>query len=447
MNKRGYPDEGEEDEFGNKRPREAAPPTFKFLAPPSLASAIQFSAGVIENASGGVLSITEVDDCYPGTDLQVVTLQGSQWERVMAGLRHVLSMVGNCSECLMPAHQDERRLGVVMPSKAVSALIGVKGANVRELEQRTGCHIHVDGCAIGFGPGGDRAVNINGGHMSLDQGLERAVGCVQEFSDQAWFTKWALRTNAERMEQEQAPPLRGQEPPSRDDSMGGGMSYGKGDVNTLPRAFRGPSNAAGSSTEAVASQEGIINMDGMGNMGAMMGMQSMHPMMAMRNMAMMNAMGGMMMMGMGGMGGMGSMGAMGNVAGMGNMAGMGAVGKKSGNNCLLIVDEDATRGSGGGDADDGGTGADLMKQVMDDMPDFVVRDPRGFVLRSAVPSRMSAPLQRKAGGVMLSTGTKIAFHGDLNAPARVMSIEGPLYNVCASYMLMMRRYIEVESAS
>eukprot|EP00435_Cladocopium_sp_Y103_P020327 s2379_g4.t4 len=394
-----------QDEVGGeeKRPRredhvELCTPTFKLLAPKTLASAIQFSHLVIENAAQGKLHLTEPEDMYPGTEQQVVTIESPAWENIASAMKHILAMANNCTECVMPGHEDERRLAIVMPSRSISALIGVKGANVKELQLRTGCHIHVDDVAIellqeiwqplqrrghcesvdssdsatafrflpwalgdgsrgqfrrcsaamtssmlepnipllrrfvqleevttvversematrrlddllpeipggaqkalqdtlvvhtevefvemyerqplfaevdqflrgnGFvfhrfssvhgrpmkplhfsanplqpisqqlwadavyvkdmwelghsqdsdmkefshGPGGDRAVNINGLPAGLEQAIVRTVEVVQESHDQVWFRKWAERSNAERLEQEQAPPLRGQ---------------------------------------------------------------------------------------------------------------------------------------------------------------------------------------------------------------------------------------------
>lgn len=306
---------------------ELCTPTFKLLAPKTLASAIQFSHLVIENAAQGKLHLTEPEDLYPGTEQQVVTIESPAWENIASAMKHILAMANNCTECVMPGHEDERRLAIVMPSRSISALIGVKGANVKELQLRTGCHIHVDDVAIGHGPGGDRAVNINGLPAGLEQAIVRTVEVVQESHDQVWFRKWAERSNAERLEQEQAPPLRGQ---------------------------------------VLRNSE-----EGNGCMGSMMG-----------NMA------GMM---------------------MGNM-----------------------------------TGANLVIQAMEEMPAFVSEDPRGFILRSAVPTRMAEALQHKAMQVTGSTNTKISFSGDPTSNARVMSVQGALFNICAGFMLMMRHYLEIE---
>lgn len=141
---------------------------------------------------------------------------------------------------------------------------------------------------------------------------------------------------------------------------------------------------------------------------------------------------------MGGMGGMGVMGSMGSMAGMG---GPGPVDRGSSTTSREVL---AISGAASAGKDNFTLGKELVTHVMDDMPSYVTQDPRGFVLRSAVPGRMASALQKKAVQVMGSSGTKIAFHGEASAAARMMSIEGPLFNVCAAYMLMMRRYLEVE---
>ena len=78
-----------------------------------------------------------------------------------------MSFVASSDICATSASTSQNALSlsislcisqVLMPSKSVSALIGVRGVNVKELQKTTGCHIHVDGVALGFGAGGDRPV-------------------------------------------------------------------------------------------------------------------------------------------------------------------------------------------------------------------------------------------------------------------------------------------------
>merc|ERR1719188_1124073 len=85
---------------------------------------------------------------------------------------------------------------------------------------------------------------------------------------------------------------------------------------------------------------------------------------------------------------------------------------------------------------------------MREMPTYVTQDQRGFVLHSAVPTRIVDHLMGNGGSaarqVMSTSGTQIAVKAGANPASRIMSIEGQLFNICAAYMLMMRRYIEVE---
>merc|ERR1712113_547300 len=136
---------------------------------------------------------------------------------------------------------------------------------------------------------------------------------------------------------------------------------------------------------------------------------------------------------------------MAGMAGVPVMGAMGAMGIMGTPNTAAVEDissVDGARGMGG--KDNFTLGKELVMQVMDDMPSYVTQDPRGFILRSAIPNRLTASLQKLAVQVMGSTNTKISFQGEASAAARMMSVEGPLFNVCAAYMLMMRRYLEVE---
>lgn len=452
-----------QDEVGGeeKRPRredhiELCTPTFKLLAPKTLASAIQFSHLVIENAAQGKLHLTEPEDLYPGTEQQVVTIESPAWENIASAMKHILAMANNCTECVMPGHEDERRLAIVMPSRSISALIGVKGANVKELQLRTGCHIHVDDVAIGHGPGGDRAVNINGLPAGLEQAIVRTVEVVQESHDQVWFRKWAERSNAERLEQEQAPPLRGQ-------------------------VLRNSEEGNGCMGSMMGNMAGMMMGNMMGGMGGMVGVGGLGSMGAM------GPMGGCGCGGCGGCGGSCGCGGCNNSSGcgcgMGGCAmavpdcGMGACPQMScggcgcggcGCGCCGTCGSCGCGGSCGahscgscgsccggcsgcgcgGCGGCGGlamrTGANLVIQAMEEMPAFVSEDPRGFILRSAVPTRMAEALQHKAMQVTGSTNTKISFSGDSTSNARVMSVQGALFNICAGFMLMMRHYLEIE---
>merc|ERR1740121_303031 len=81
-------------------------------------------------------------------------------------------------------------------------------------------------------------------------------------------------------------------------------------------------------------------------------------------------------------------------------------------------------------------GAELVAQAVQTLPPYVADDPRGFLLgRGGCVT----------GEVQALTGTRVSIPGGPNDVTRTMSIEGPLLNCCAAYVLMMRRYVEVEA--
>merc|ERR1719433_1800873 len=120
---------------------------------------------------------------------------------------------------------------------------------------------------------------------------------------------------------------------------------------------------------------------------------------------------------------------------MGGMPGMGMMG--------MLGGEAGTMG----DESSSGATSELVVQAVKDLPPGVAADPRGFLLRCAVPGPFAGSLLNKGGSVQEMTNTKITIPGKPEETTRVMSIEGPLLNVCAAYMLMMVRYIEVETES
>lgn len=411
--------------------------TFKFLSSDVLAGALRAAAPRIELAAQGTLTLADGTGFYPGTSCHVTSLEAIDASAMVVAMRLVVAISAESGACVVDGGR-ELRFTVVMPSKSVSALIGVAGANVQALQKATGAHIHVDGVALGFGPSGDRAVNVHGGAPALESAVEKIIGLVQDFVDQPWFTKWAERTNDERLEALEAPPLPNQELRQLDGGRGGdlaGRGLGGGG-GCCGGGLCGGAVASGSglgggcigggcgACGAVGCGGGAAAADPMAMMASMMG--GMNPMMGMMNpmSAMMNPMMGMMMMNPMAammnamMGGMGDMSAMGGMDAMAAMAGQ-------------------------------GMGSELVMQAVKDLPPDVAADPRGFMLRCALPGQMVGPLVGQGGSgareVQEFTGTRISIPGGPEDPTRIMSIEGPLLNVCAAYMLMMVRYINAEA--
>lgn len=465
----------EDEEPPPKRFHGSTPLTFKFLAPNGLVNLISANAKSIKDVAGGSVTITDSDDHYPNTKLQVGTLQATVDGDMVSAMRRILYYASECGECIAE-NGTELRFTVVMPSKSVSALIGVKGANVQVLQRATGCHIHVDGVALGFGPGGDRAVHINGGPPSLEKAICRAIECVKEFQDTPWFPKWAARTNAERLAATEAPPL-----PNNDvevtnlkssksgtdgfDMIGMVGMGGMRNISGMPMGFvggMGGMNLLG----------GMGLMPGMGAMGMIPGMGAMPSIPSMSGMSSMA--GGMSGMagGMSGVaGGMSNMaGSMSSVAGMCGMGGMGAMGAPgpvmtmggnpthartnipSGSGMSSNVMGMSARMGDASSVDEKGehkyAGPEMVIQAVKDLPPFISQDPRGFLLRCALPGVLASRLLGKDGSgtkeVQDLTGTRITIPGSSDEVTRMMNIEGPLLGACAAYMLMMKRYVEAE---
>jgi len=95
-------------------------------------------------------------------------------------------------------------------------------------------------------------------------------------------------------------------------------------------------------------------------------------------------------------------------------------------------------------------GVQTMLQVAQGLPPYVTEDSRGFAMSCVVPSHLVGGLIGRGGSgtkeVQKLTGTKISIRDIPEDPDnRSLNIEGPLANTCAAYMLMMRRYLDVEA--
>lgn len=98
------------------------------------------------------------------------------------------------------------------------------------------------------------------------------------------------------------------------------------------------------------------------------------------------------------------------------------------------------------------SGVDLMVRVAQGLPPYVMEESRGFALACVVPNHLVGGLIGRGGtgtkNVQMMTGTKIGIRkipGD--SEHRSLNINGPLANVCAAYMMMMKRYLDVEAES
>lgn len=117
------------------------------------------------------------------------------------------------------------------------------------------------------------------------------------------------------------------------------------------------------------------------------------------------------------------------------------------------------KGGGKGEGNSGGSsagytggraGVDLLTQVAEGLPPYVMEDSRGFALSCVVPNRLVGGIIGRGGSgtkeVQQITSTKIGIRdipGDQDN--RSMNIAGPLPNACAAYMLMMKRYLDSEA--
>jgi len=97
-------------------------------------------------------------------------------------------------------------------------------------------------------------------------------------------------------------------------------------------------------------------------------------------------------------------------------------------------------------------GIDLMLSVAQNLPPYVMEDSRGFALSCVVPDDLVGGLIGRGGSgtreIETLTGAKISIREISDDPGnRTLNIAGALPAACAAYMLMMKRYLDVEQQS
>lgn len=90
-----------------------------------------------------------------------------------------------------------------------------------------------------------------------------------------------------------------------------------------------------------------------------------------------------------------------------------------------------------------------MYSVAGSLPPQVTHDPRGFSLNCLVPESLVAGLQPATMEVQMITSAQIEIKTEAsNGPQhKTLKITGGLINVCSAYILMMKRYLDVEKAA
>ena len=136
--------------------------------------------------------------------------------------------ISNSKEPSQPALRDgERSRQILVPDKTVGLIIGRGGETIRDLQDRSGCHVNIVG--ENKSVNGKRPVNLIG----TDEASSKAEALIWEIVESD--TRIGLEQNQGRQLQQQQ-----QQPPPRYDNYGGGR-----DDNKSEESIRIPSEAVG----------------------------------------------------------------------------------------------------------------------------------------------------------------------------------------------------------
>jgi len=153
----------------------------------------------IQQATGtqGILG----DQCYPGTHLQELAVQGSSADGVFQAVLLMINKISDALGCMSagdPAVEPgSAAVKLVVPRRAAAAIIGPGGQTVKQLRAETGIKLHVDMTQIPCGETlSEQALCLYGPLSGMQSAIGAVVNEVAHFVNEPWFDTWANHSNS-----------------------------------------------------------------------------------------------------------------------------------------------------------------------------------------------------------------------------------------------------------
>jgi len=157
----------------------------------------------IGQGTNTTITLSEPHECYPGTDLREMRFMGQGEENVLQAVVSAVSQIAQVTGAVtggMPdIQQGQARVKVVVPMEAVKAIIGTKGANVKQLREQSGMFVHIDENKVPPGPPSEvteQVVCLSGPIMGVQVALPVIANQLAMFQSMPWFGAWATNSFA-----------------------------------------------------------------------------------------------------------------------------------------------------------------------------------------------------------------------------------------------------------
>merc|ERR1740123_2553117 len=142
----------------------------------------------LQESTGTQITVTR--KAYPGTNIVLGA--------VILGLGQILQDLGQLVNEETNVKEGDAQMKLLVPMQAAKAIIGVGGRNVKSVRELTGIFVHMDNTKVPPG-GGDLSEQLLSMEGSLE-GIQAALPLITEsignFSGEAWFSSWAMTSNA-----------------------------------------------------------------------------------------------------------------------------------------------------------------------------------------------------------------------------------------------------------
>lgn len=200
----------------------------------------------IGNQTNTKLSLTDRNTVYPGTQLQELSIRGSESQQVIGALTLVMAKLSEETGRIMNDSREMPEGGAsmkfIVPNAAAKAIIGRGGSNIKFIRDNTGLKVHVEETAIGPPPVSEQVVSLFGTISGIQAALPNLFEKMEsEAANMSWFTTWAFTSHAGTDSNALVVPL-GKGGKTRTSSKGGGRALDFASVGQQEVTVATPAN-------------------------------------------------------------------------------------------------------------------------------------------------------------------------------------------------------------
>ncbi|CAK9028853.1 unnamed protein product [Durusdinium trenchii] len=150
----------------------------------------------IAETTGCKLHLSGINEHYPQTSLQELSIKADTSEMVANG---VLAVLGKLSEETgkilggeWEVEEGGARVHFIVPTQGARNIIGRGGENVKMLREASMMKVHVEDQIMGLGDAAEQVISLAGPLQNMQIALPMILEKVEELATQPFFANWAF---------------------------------------------------------------------------------------------------------------------------------------------------------------------------------------------------------------------------------------------------------------